>query len=151
MHISDWSSDVFSSDLICGGEDEESADAGERDAKLPGKIRTLSRKLAALLPGIDATPVHGWAGSFGDSPVGTPTIGRIPRMPNCYAAMGYGGNGITFSMMGAQVLRGVLWGYGDPDAGQTGTAAGRGRGGQVGLILVVAVLIKNKKKANVKE
>src|SRR3546814_6076380 len=87
MRISDWSSDVCSSDLpylyirttprgevICGGEDEEIADAGERDAKLPGKIRTLSRKLAALLPGIDATPVHGWAGSFGDSPVGTPTI-----------------------------------------------------------------------------
>src|SRR3546814_4458931 len=107
MRISDWSSDVCSSDLpylyirttprgevICGGEDEEIADAGERDAKLPGKIRTLSRKLAALLPGIDATPVHGWAGSFGDSPVGTPPIGRIPRMPNCYAAMGYGGNGI---------------------------------------------------------
>src|SRR3546814_12414345 len=93
MRISDWSSDVCSSDLpylyirttprgevICGGEDEEIADAGERDAKLLGKIRTLSRKLAALLPGIDATPVHGCAGSFGDSPVGTPTIGRIPRM-----------------------------------------------------------------------
>src|SRR3546814_11820607 len=41
-------------EVICGGEDEEIADAGERDAKLPGKIRTLSRKLAALLPGIDA-------------------------------------------------------------------------------------------------
>lgn len=103
-------------EVICGGEDEEIADAGERDAKLPGKIRTLSRKLAALLPGIDATPVHGWAGSFGDSPVGTPTIGRIPRMPNCYAAMGYGGNGITFSMMAAQMLRGLICGYGDPDA-----------------------------------
>src|SRR3546814_3329960 len=100
----------------CGGEDEEIADSGERDAKLHGKIRTLSRKLAALLPGIDATPVHGWAGSFGDSPVGTPTIGRIPRMPNCYAAMGYGGNGITFSMMAAQMLRGLICGYGDPDA-----------------------------------
>ena len=103
-------------EIICGGEDEDIADADERDAKLAAKTETLSRKLAALLPGIDATPVKAWAGSFGDSPVGTPTIGRIPRMPNCYAAMGYGGNGITFSMMAAQMLRGLICGYGDADA-----------------------------------
>lgn len=103
-------------EVICGGEDEEISDAGERDAKLPDKAKVLSQKLAALLPDIDATPVHAWAGSFGDSSVGTPTIGRIPKMPNCYAAMGYGGNGITFSMMAAQMLRGLICGYGDPDA-----------------------------------
>ncbi|WP_447761738.1 NAD(P)/FAD-dependent oxidoreductase [Sphingopyxis panaciterrae] len=103
-------------EIICGGEDEEISDAALRDAKLPEKTATLSRKLAALLPGVDATPTHSWAGSFGDSPVGTPTIGRIPGMPNCYAAMGYGGNGITFSMMAAQMLRGLICGYGDPDA-----------------------------------
>lgn len=51
-----------------------------------------------------------------DESVGTPTTGRIPKMPNCYAAMGYGGNGITFSMMAAQMLRGLICGYGDPDA-----------------------------------
>ena len=105
-------------EIICGGEDEEISDTAMRDAKLPDKTATLSRKLAALLPGVDATPVHSWAGSFGDSPVGTPTIGRIPGMPNCYAAMGYGGNGITFSMMAAQMLRGLICGYGDPDADQ---------------------------------
>lgn len=103
-------------EVICGGEDEEISDADSRDAKLAAKTKILSRKLAALLPGIDATPVNAWAGSFGDSAVGTPTIGRIPRMPNCYAAMGYGGNGITFSMMAAQMLRGLICGYGDADA-----------------------------------
>lgn len=103
-------------EIICGGEDEEISDAALRDAKLPDKAATLSRKLAALLPGVDATAAYSWAGSFGDSPVGTPTIGRIPGMPNCYAAMGYGGNGITFSMMAAQMLRGLICGYGDPDA-----------------------------------
>ncbi|WP_235534293.1 MULTISPECIES: NAD(P)/FAD-dependent oxidoreductase [unclassified Sphingopyxis] len=103
-------------EIICGGEDEEIGDAMVRDAKLPDKAATLSQKLAALLPGIDAAPVYSWAGSFGDSPVGTPTIGPIPGMPNCYAAMGYGGNGITFSMMAAQMLRGLICGYGDPDA-----------------------------------
>lgn len=68
------------------------------------------------MPNIDAAPVHPWAGSFGDSAVGTPTIERIPGMANCYAAMGYGGNGITFSMMAAQMLRGLITGYGDGDS-----------------------------------
>lgn len=103
-------------EVICGGEDEEISDADLRDAKIADKTRTLARKLGALLPDIDATPMHAWAGSFGDSPVGTPTIGRIPGMANCYAAMGYGGNGITFSMMAAQILRGMITGHGDPDS-----------------------------------
>ena len=37
-------------------------------------------------------------------------------MPRCYAALGYGGNGITFSMMAAQMLRGMVLGRGDPDS-----------------------------------
>jgi glycine/D-amino acid oxidase-like deaminating enzyme len=36
-------------------------------------------------------------------------------MSNCYAVLGYGGNGITFSMMAAQVLRNILCGQGDAD------------------------------------
>lgn len=103
-------------EIICGGEDEEISDAEARDAKIEEKTRALVRKLGALLPGVDPNPAYAWAGSFGDSPVGTPTIGRIPGMPNCYAAMGYGGNGITFSMMAAQVLRGLIRGEGDPDS-----------------------------------
>jgi glycine/D-amino acid oxidase-like deaminating enzyme len=103
-------------EVICGGEDEEISDAEERDAKIAAKTDALARKLAALLPELDVTPTHAWAGTFGDSPVGTPTVGRIPGMPNCYAAMGFGGNGITFSMMAAQVLRGLIMGTGDADS-----------------------------------
>ena len=102
--------------VICGGEDAEIADAGERDALNEAKTRTLMRKLGALLPMIDPTATHSWSGSFGDSKTGTPTVGPVPKMPNCYAAMGYGGNGITFSMMAAQMLRGMITGTGDADS-----------------------------------
>ncbi len=102
--------------VICGGEDEEIASAGERDAKLAAKTKILTRKLAALLPAIDPAPAFAWAGSFGNSPLGTPTVGRVPRMPKCYSAMGYGGNGITFSMMAAQILRSEICGARDPDS-----------------------------------
>lgn len=102
-------------EIICGGEDEEIDDADARDARIDAKSRTLARKLGVLLPNIDPTPAYAWAGSFGNSPIGSPTVGRVPRMPGCYAAMGYGGNGITFSMMAAQMLRGLIVGDGDPD------------------------------------
>lgn len=102
--------------VICGGEDEDIADAEERDARIAVKTATLERKLGALLPGIDATAAFAWAGSFGNNGLGIPTVGRIPRMPNCYAAMGYGGNGITFSMMAAQILRNEICGNGDVDS-----------------------------------
>lgn len=102
--------------VICGGEDAEIADDDERDALNEAKTATLVRKLGKLLPMIDAIADYSWSGSFGDSKTGTPTIGPVPRMPNCYAAMGYGGNGITFSMMAGQMLRAMITGTGDPDS-----------------------------------
>ena len=50
------------------------------------------------------------------SSTGTPSIGSVPGLAGCYAALGYGGNGITFSMMAAQILRGMIAGNGDPDS-----------------------------------
>ncbi len=101
--------------VICGGEDAEISDADERDALNEAKTQRLVEKLGKLLPMIDPTADYSWSGSFGDSTTGTPTIGPVPRMQNCYAAMGYGGNGITFSMMAGQMLRGMITGVGDPD------------------------------------
>ncbi len=36
--------------IVCGGEDEDFEDEGRRDGKLPGKQKTLERKLQALFP-----------------------------------------------------------------------------------------------------
>ncbi|MGH6785739.1 MAG: NAD(P)/FAD-dependent oxidoreductase [Novosphingobium sp.] len=102
--------------VICGGDDSDEADAEVRDALTPAKTKTLARKLGRLIPGIDPTPAYAWAGTFGTSPLSMPTIGRVPGMPGCYAALGYGGNGITFAMIAAQVLRGLICGDGDPDS-----------------------------------
>lgn len=102
--------------IICGGEDEDFSDEDTRDALLPTKIKTIQAKLATLLPGIDTEADYAWCGSFGASETGTPSIGPVPRLPGCYAVLGYGGNGITFSMMAAQILRGQIAGTGDPDA-----------------------------------
>jgi len=102
--------------VICGGEDEEFSDEAARDALLLPKKVKIERKLKAMFPGLDTRAEFAWCGSFGFSTTGMPTIGAIPGLPNCYVAMGYGGNGITFSMMAAQMLRGLITGTGDPDS-----------------------------------
>lgn len=102
--------------VICGGLDEPFSDEQKRDALIATKAKALTSKLDRLLPGINPTPAFAWTGTFGASSTGTPTIGRVPRMPNCYAVLGYGGNGITFSMLAAQMLRATLTGKKDHDA-----------------------------------
>ncbi len=102
--------------IICGGEDEEFVDEERRDALLDRKKKALERKLKALFPQVDSRAEFAWCGSFGTSTTGMPTIGAVPKLPNCYVAMGYGGNGITFSMMAAQMLGGLITKAGDSDA-----------------------------------
>ena len=102
-------------EIICGGEDEEFKNEELRNALMPLKIEIIEAKLKQMFPHIDSRAAFSWCGSFGTSPTGTPSIGPVPKMKNCYAVMGFGGNGITFSMMAAQMMRGMICGDGDPD------------------------------------
>ena len=54
--------------------------------------------------------VIAWTGSFGGSSNGMPTIGAIPGYRHCYAVMGYGGNGITFSMLATRLITAAVFG-----------------------------------------
>ncbi len=106
--------------VICGGEDEEFTDEETRDALIPDKTSRIAEKLARLLPGIDPTPEFAWAGAFGATTTGLPRIGRLPRRPRIHAVQGYGGNGITFSRIAAELIATELAGRTDPDAGLFG-------------------------------
>ena len=102
--------------VICGGEDEAFADPKKRDALLPQKIEALEQKLRDLFPEIDATAEHAWCGSFGVTPTGLPTIGNVSGHDNIFAILAFGGNGITFSSLAAQLLCARLTGRGDIDS-----------------------------------
>jgi glycine/D-amino acid oxidase-like deaminating enzyme len=102
--------------VICGGEDEEFSDASQRDALLARKTKALTRKLQHLFPMLDVTPEFAWTGAFGTSATGLPFIGAVPGMPSTWAALGYGGNGITYSRIAADVICGALTGRPDVDA-----------------------------------
>jgi glycine/D-amino acid oxidase-like deaminating enzyme len=96
--------------VICGGEDEDFANTEKRDALTPQKSKRLEKKLHRLFPNIDSRAVLAWTGSFGTSPNGMPSIGAIPGYPRCYAVMGYGGNGITFSMLATKLITAAVLG-----------------------------------------
>jgi glycine/D-amino acid oxidase-like deaminating enzyme len=103
--------------VIVGGEDEPFSHDGLRDKLIPAKIAAIAQKAKRLFPRIDFKPDYAWAGSFGESPTGLPAIGPIRELPRCYAVLGFGGNGITFSMLAAQLVSRHIQGIVDPDAG----------------------------------
>jgi glycine/D-amino acid oxidase-like deaminating enzyme len=102
--------------VVVGGEDQEFSDEAHRDRLLPAKIKRLQAKLGILLPRLDTTAEFAWTGCFGESVTGLPAIGPVPGAKGCYAVMGFGGNGITFSVIAAQMLQRAVLGLPDPDS-----------------------------------
>lgn len=102
--------------VIAGGEDEDSDDARRRDALIGTKAGTIRAKLAAML-GRDDVPLDcAWAAAFGASPDGLPAVGRAANHDALWLASGFGGNGVTFAALGAELIAAELEGAPDPDA-----------------------------------
>ena len=91
--------------IIVGGEDDDAViDPQARDALTPQKIATLRQRLAALWPRAAREIDFGWSGAFDVTDDGLPLIGPVPGATNIHAAYGYGGHGITFSFLAAQLI-----------------------------------------------
>ena len=91
--------------LLVGGEDDTIDVAIKRNAKLPSKVKTLRRKAEKLLPQFDWAPAFSWAGTFAETEDGLPFFGpHREHGSRVLFAMAYGGNGITYSAIGAEIL-----------------------------------------------
>jgi glycine/D-amino acid oxidase-like deaminating enzyme len=101
---------------LIGGGDEPFDSAAKREAHTPAKIQMLQEKLREFYPHLDITPEYVWSGAFGRSDTGLPRIGPLPGRPNCYAVFGFGGNGMTYAQIAAEMLGCILRGEDDPDA-----------------------------------
>jgi len=70
------------------------------------KARTLSLRIHRLVPRLRPEPAFAWAGTFAETEDGLPWFGAHPRTgPRVLFALAYGGNGITYSRIGARLLR----------------------------------------------
>lgn len=90
--------------ILTGGRDEAFYNPVKRDHLLKAKTRQLAGDFNKLFPEIYFKPEFSWAGTFGATKDGLPFIGNYKKLPNSLFALGFGGNGITFSEVAAEIL-----------------------------------------------
>jgi glycine/D-amino acid oxidase-like deaminating enzyme len=89
---------------LIGGGDRPFATAHKRHGLLARQTGRLEDRFAKLFPAIPCDVDWRWGGTFGETRDGLPYIGSVAQFPNGYFALGYGGNGITFSWIAANLL-----------------------------------------------
>jgi glycine/D-amino acid oxidase-like deaminating enzyme len=92
--------------LLVGGEDDAIDIPSRRDRRVQKKAARLLARMQALFPSADVVPAFSWAGTFAETEDGLPFFGpHASTGPRLHFAMAYGGNGITYSQLGADLLR----------------------------------------------
>lgn len=102
--------------VMAGGEDDFVLNGTRRDRRTMAKSLKIQRKFERLFPGSSIERAFWWSGTFGSTDDGLPFIGSHPDFPHGYFALGFGGNGITFSVMAAEILRDKFLGRANRDA-----------------------------------
>lgn len=101
--------------VVMGGEDDNFNSPLKRERSLAAKQRRLERKLEKLIPHLQLEVAYAWAGTFGETKDGLAYIGPKEKGAKLLFALGYGGNGITYSAQAARMLTAYVQGQPDPD------------------------------------
>lgn len=90
--------------ILVGGEDEEFKDPIKRDKLIGKKTKKLEKTFKKYFPDANFYTDFAWAGTFGETKDGLPYIGEHSDFKNSYFVLGFGGNGITFSVIGMEMV-----------------------------------------------
>ncbi|WP_347372781.1 FAD-dependent oxidoreductase [Aequorivita sp. Q41] len=90
--------------IVMGGGDRDFKNAIRRDALLPKKEKELQKRFEKCFPDIPFIVDYSWAGTFGETKDGLPYFGKPKPEIKEHYILGFGGNGITFSVMGMEAL-----------------------------------------------
>ncbi|GAB3834606.1 NAD(P)/FAD-dependent oxidoreductase [Hymenobacter jeollabukensis] len=97
--------------IMVGGRDEVVKNATFQNTVLEHKVDKLEKQFQGLF---DEPPTFTrdfvWAGVYGETDDGLPYIGPHKDFPRTYFALGYGGNGTTYSLLAAEIIRDALTG-----------------------------------------
>jgi len=102
--------------IIVGGRDEEFYNPTRRDRLIKRKTALLKKDFLKLFPAVDFIPEFSWTGTFGSTQDALPYIGTYTKTPHTYYALGFGGNGITFSLIAAEIITDLICGKKNKDA-----------------------------------
>ncbi|WP_210151068.1 NAD(P)/FAD-dependent oxidoreductase [Chryseobacterium scophthalmum] len=89
--------------LLIGGGDEDFSNPEKRDSLLNKKEKEILKNLKRIKPDYHFYTDFVWAGTFGETKDGLPYIGAHEGFKNSYFVLGFGGNGITFSVTGMEM------------------------------------------------
>ncbi len=100
--------------MLVGGEDSTFKTPVIQQRMKDRKQIKLISKLAKVLPDVLFVPDFSWGGTFGTTKDGLPYIGKSPEFENALFVLGFGGNGITFSVQGMGMITDMLKGVPHP-------------------------------------
>ena len=90
--------------LLVGGEDEKFSTPDKKLSLVGKKTKLLEKYIKTSLPELNFKPDFAWCGTFGETKDGLPYIGTHKKFPESYFVLGFGGNGITFSVTGMEMV-----------------------------------------------
>jgi glycine/D-amino acid oxidase-like deaminating enzyme len=102
--------------IVIGGRDENFYNPHKRDKLIESKAKELKKDFNNLFPSIEFKSEFNWTGTFGSTKDGLPFIGIYKPLPNSYFSLGFGGNGITFSLIAAEIIADLIKGKNNKDA-----------------------------------
>lgn len=95
--------------IVIGGKDTGYFKIEKQLSVLPRKAKALETSFEKLFPDLNIKIDFQWAGAFAVTKDGLPYIGTA-HLPNTFFALGYGGNGIIFSLIAAALISEVIHG-----------------------------------------
>jgi len=101
---------------IVGGRDVSFTNMKTMHAYLDKKSSLLEKDFAKIFSGSSIKKEFAWSGVFGKTKDSLPYIGNYSKTPNTFYALGFGGNGITFSLVAAEIITDLLLGQKNRDA-----------------------------------
>ncbi len=106
--------------VVFGGADRPFKSGTLRELLIEPTTKSLVETLRALVPGIEPKVRNAWCGTFGVTKDTMPYIGSLPDAdPRVMYVLGFGGNGVTFSTIAAEVACERITGASDlPGAGE---------------------------------
>ncbi|TWI56185.1 glycine/D-amino acid oxidase-like deaminating enzyme [Halalkalibacter nanhaiisediminis] len=102
--------------IIAGGLDENKMELSPDKSTIKKYENRLLQKIKEHFPKYDLDIAYSWVASFGESNDGLPFIGLHPKRDNIYYCLGFGGNGTVYSMLGAKILKDLIFHQSNPDA-----------------------------------
>jgi glycine/D-amino acid oxidase-like deaminating enzyme len=101
--------------ILIGGRDERFSTKTSREL-FQKKASLLKKDFEKAFPDMQFKGEFAWSGTFGKTKDALPYIGTYSKTPNTYYALGFGGNGITFSVVAAQIITDLIKGKVNRDA-----------------------------------